>query len=965
VGTGFVQRSFAGGEVAPTLAVRVDQPRARFGLMTCRNMVVMRNGALTNRNGLRYLHPTKGNAAARLLPFIFDEDDSYWLEVGNGYIRFIRSGARVTVSDPPVHSSTAFYEPGDIVRVDTDPGAGTTWAHYYCIAPHVGNTPPNASFWYELTMTATGGTGGTSILEVPSPFTAALGLWGIHDPVQSGDVLTLSHPDVGVYELTRWGATDWTLLRMPFGPPLRAPVKVAATKAGTAGKQTYRYKVTAVKRETYEESLVGCTARQESGEASLGAPADIRVTTAAAHGLTTSEIVYVSEVNCLSGTPDEGFIAQLKGKLYALSAITATTFDLDTTDGITIPSGTYEIVVTACDAPAVLGSFATGTATGPANVNAIGHGLATGDEVFVIGLAKITFSGPPPTVTQSEDRAFVGELTGKVYRVTRVDANNFTLDGTEGLVTTAGAHDGYYCPTYTEITLAVAPSPPVAGDGIKQQQHAIRCAPVKDAIEYWVYKEKNGVYGYIATMQPDATTGAYEALDEGQEPDMSKVPPEYRHPFLRDDRQPQAAGYVQQRLCLGGAADKPQTVLASRTGDFRNFTTRSPLEDDDALEFAVAGQRAYRIRHLVDMDGQLVILTAGSELVARGDSDGVVRPTAINLATVSNVGASAVTPVLVGGSLLFEQARGGRVFDLRRGGDGGGMQARDLTTWAPHLVDGYSLVDMAFASAPMSALLATRSDGRALGLTFVPEQDIEAWWRIDTANEAGTGIEEIESVAVAPEGAEDIACVVVKRTVNGATVRYIERLAERHEGLFTSGANDARAVFLDSHVAYTASADGAATVAVAHLVGRTVYGLRDGVEIGPLTVDGSGNVTVTANWSTLVLGIRLIADVELLPVDFDGARDAVADRRKGIPRVSLIVRQSRGMMVGPSLAAADLKVVQLPKTVTGATALVDGVMTATILGGWDEDMKVAIRHTSPLPFTLMGVVLDTAFGGRS
>jgi hypothetical protein len=48
-----VQRSFAGGEVAPELHARADLARFAIGLRACRNMVVMRAGGATKRPGTK------------------------------------------------------------------------------------------------------------------------------------------------------------------------------------------------------------------------------------------------------------------------------------------------------------------------------------------------------------------------------------------------------------------------------------------------------------------------------------------------------------------------------------------------------------------------------------------------------------------------------------------------------------------------------------------------------------------------------------------------------------------------------------------------------------------------------------------------------------------------------------------------------------------------------------------------
>src|SRR5690606_34482023 len=83
------------------------------------------------------------------------------------------------------------------------------------------------------------------------------------------------------------------------------------------------------------------------------------------------------------------------------------------------------------------------------------------------------------------------------------------------------------------------------------------------------------------------------------------------------------------------------------------------------------------------------------------------------------------------------------------------------------------IVDWAYQEEPNSVVWMVRSDGTLLGLTYLREHDVVAWHRHDT-----DGL--VESVAVIPEGNEDALYMIVKRTIDGATVRYLERMNSRY-----------------------------------------------------------------------------------------------------------------------------------------------------------------------------------------
>jgi len=97
--TAIVQRSLAGGELSPKLYARVDTVKYQTGLRTCRNNMVLKEGGISNRPGLRYICEVKDSTKKiKMIPFIFNDDQTYVLEFGNLYMRVIRNGVQLTVT---------------------------------------------------------------------------------------------------------------------------------------------------------------------------------------------------------------------------------------------------------------------------------------------------------------------------------------------------------------------------------------------------------------------------------------------------------------------------------------------------------------------------------------------------------------------------------------------------------------------------------------------------------------------------------------------------------------------------------------------------------------------------------------------------------------------------------------------------------------------------------------------------
>lgn len=309
-------------------------------------------------------------------------------------------------------------------------------------------------------------------------------------------------------------------------------------------------------------------------------------------------------------------------------------------------------------------------------------------------------------------------------------------------------------------------------------------AAVSGAQEYNVYRhDGNGIYGYVGSASGSTF------IDNGITPDYSLTPPLTNTPFTGTGNKPGCSGYYQQRKLYGMTDNDPEDLFGSRTGSFKNMTISSPVQDSDALRFTLAGKQVNEIRHIVEI-GQLVILTSGAEWVREGDATAPFTPNSPNLKVQTYNGSADVEPVVIADNLLYLQARQSILRDFRFDQQTQGYTGRDLTVFSTHLFDGYTLDRMDYAQIPHSILGAVRSDGLLMVLTYLREHEIWGWARFDTD---GT----FEDVIVVPEGLTDVMYVLVNRTINGQTRRYVESFAARQ---INDMAVDA--IFMDSALTY-------------------------------------------------------------------------------------------------------------------------------------------------------------------
>lgn len=235
------QPSFTSGEIDPALHARADLPLYRTGLATCYNYLIMPQGGARNRPGTQYVKPTKDNTEARLVPFAYNDDDSYLLEFTDYRMRVYRNGVQVELASTPSAWVTATaYANGDHVA-----NGGT---NYYCYNAHTSagtDEPGVGANWADYWIALTG-----DVVEVYIPLTLAQ--IQVMDFAQNADTIVVAHSSRDPFKITRSDHDAWTIETLTYTPSQAAPTGLS----GSGGSGTlYAYKVTAVSATTFEESL--------------------------------------------------------------------------------------------------------------------------------------------------------------------------------------------------------------------------------------------------------------------------------------------------------------------------------------------------------------------------------------------------------------------------------------------------------------------------------------------------------------------------------------------------------------------------------------------------------------------------------------------------------------------------------------------------------------------------------------
>ncbi|KAF1074351.1 hypothetical protein [Halodesulfovibrio sp. MK-HDV] len=187
-----IQNNFNGGELSPFMGARTDQVRYGNGCKKLHNMMVLPHGPASRRPGFQFLGKCResGTARVRLIPFLFNVDQTYVLEFGNNYMRVWKDGGLVVnLTGRPVEVLTP-------------------WS--------------------------------SDVLDSLSV-------------CQSADVLFVVSSSCPPYKVSRTGHDTWRIEKIALGSRMKPPTALAAEITGTASRE-YSYVITAIDPFTREES---------------------------------------------------------------------------------------------------------------------------------------------------------------------------------------------------------------------------------------------------------------------------------------------------------------------------------------------------------------------------------------------------------------------------------------------------------------------------------------------------------------------------------------------------------------------------------------------------------------------------------------------------------------------------------------------------------------------------------------
>ena len=766
---------------------------------------------------------------------------------------------------------------------------------------------------------------------------------------QTGNEMVLTHPNYVPYALTYTNSTTWTLAPISFGATIATPAGVAVTTTlpvvvwdpyptnAIGGNSFYTYCVTAVTA-TGQESIA-------SAAVGLGPVSDMRVfpsygTNRISWSIVPGAVyykVYAANISTFGAQPSTvqyGYIGYSTGTNFVDGNIAA-----DFSQSVPVAQnpfassgvGVASVSLTLMDSYTTVPNVTfSGSPASPATAYAI-----------------LTSTPATPTITAAGAGYAVSDNinfgNGVILIVTSISGGGATGPITDWAIAGPGS-----------VIAGSTPTNPLAQVNTSGGGTGAKVSVVWGVGQ--VVVTYSG-YGYSSTPSVIFSSGAATATATLQ---------------AATNGNPSVCAFFQQRLVLAGPVQSPQTFNMSQPGDYYNFNIHQPVIASDAITGTLVSNQPNSIKSIVSVPAGMLIFTDQAAWVVNGGGSfqgvsAAVSPENIVATAQSFIGANDMPPIITNYDILFVQSKGNQVRDLAYNIYFNVFTGTDVSLIASHLFYGYNLTQWAWAESPFFVVWAVRNDGTLLSLTFLKEQEFQGWAHHYTPNGIFQSVCTVTE-ATSTAGTVDATYFVISRVINGATVQYIERFAERSfpNGLISSWC-------VDSGQQYT----GPATLTfsgAAHLAGQVVTGITQDntgavAVITPFTMPLSGAFTLPApttpgatGYITCLIGLGFNCNLQTLPLEV--GEPTIQGKTKKISHAVVRVADTLGLSIGSSASTLvpmqDLIVGNVSSMLVGqpsqiVTDLVSGDARTFLDPTYTVPGQYYIRQSNPFPATILGV----------
>jgi hypothetical protein len=233
---------------------------------------------------------------------------------------------------------------------------------------------------------------------------------------------------------------------------------------------------------------------------------------------------------------------------------------------------------------------------------------------------------------------------------------------------------------------------------------------------------------------------------------------------------PSKISFYQGRLCLANSTYQPQTRWLSRSLAYEDFTAGA--DADNAIVSELSSDEGNAIQWLAGSTSLVSGTTGGEFVLWAGSNSEALTPSNAFSSRQSGWGSEPIQPKKIGNNLYYVQRGSRKIREQYYSWDIDSYKSVDMTILSEHITNS-GIKSIAYQQNPDNLLWCLLNDGTISLFTRELDQQVIAWGLLDTK---GT----YESVEAIPSlGNEyDEVYVIVNRTIDGSTKRYIERFKD-------------------------------------------------------------------------------------------------------------------------------------------------------------------------------------------
>lgn len=405
---------------------------------------------------------------------------------------------------------------------------------------------------------------------------------------------------------------------------------------------------------------------------------------------------------------------------------------------------------------------------------------------------------------------------------------------------------------------------------------------------------------------------------------------------------PSCVGFYEQRSVFANTPNsKPQTTWLSVTEQYENFTNGS--DDADGMTWTIAAGQVNSIRWISAAKVLGLGTSGGVFSLSSGSEQNPLTPSNVVVQLETRFGVSKVHPRQIDNYTYYIQRNNRLMREFAYEFMVDTFNAKDMTLIASHIL-GDTVVDMDYQQSPHNMIWCVRDDGEIATMTRQVDQEVIAWARIVTNGE-------YESVAVIPQDSDgyDEVWTIVKRSVNGADVRYVEYFKSEDWG-----DDQEDCFFVDCGLTY----DSTATTTISgldHLEGETVTILADGAT-HPTKVVSSGAITLDRSVSVVQVGLGYTGTIKTLNLEAGSATGTAQGKTKRVYKATIRFFETLGAKIGWAGKMDTIPFRTTSDDMDAPPALFTGDKAVAFPKGWGKNAQITIIQDQPLPMTVLAIM---------